>query len=201
MMYMVIRDKEVKMVRDDLVIKADGAVWCHGTPLLGITDAATKAKAADAVKKNAWSEIPAEAYTRIGENANGLTVIKQSDYLAAKEAAITPAQKMRREINDLYFRARKLADSDSEDNVSGPMVLRGKADRLLTEWRTKYPAEAAQERKQALIDKATDLRDKASGAMLYDCDGSLSHDDQIARKDDFIHQAEAIEAQAKTINA
>ena len=201
MMYMVLRGGEVKMMLPDITIKSDGTVWMRGMPLLGITDPAIKAKAADAVKRQAWNEIPADAYTKVGDNTNGLTVIKQSDYLAAKEAAITPAQRDRREINDLYFRARKLEDSDSEDNVSGPMILRGKADRLLATWRTKYPVEAAKERKDHLMSKAVDLRNKASGAMLYDCDGSLSQADQQARHDDFIHRAEAIEAEAATINA
>ena len=197
MIYLVLRGDEVKMPITDPTIKTDGTIWIRGIPLLGITDPAIKSKAVEAVKRQAWGEIPADAYTRIGDNANGLTVIKQSDYLAAKEAAITPAQQMRREINKLYYQADRLANSDSEDNVSGPMFLRGRADKMLVEWRTKYPVDADKERRDALMSKAADLRDKAVGALIYDCDGSLSQDDQQARHDDYIHQAEALEAEAK----
>jgi hypothetical protein len=191
------------MMRDDFDIHADGTIWVSGRniPLLGITNTTTAAQAANATKRQAWAEIPADAYTRVGINANGLTVIKQSEYLAVKTAAITPAERERCEISGLYLAAHRLADSDSEDNVSGPMQLRGKADRLLAAWCIKYPAEAAKERRDALMSKAADLRDKASSAMLYDCDGSLSNTDQIARRDNFISQAEAIEAEAKTINS
>jgi hypothetical protein len=196
MMYLVIRDNEVKMPLADPTIKANGTIWMHGVPLLGITDAATKAKAVDACKRQAWSEIPAEAYTRVGENANGLTVIKRSDYLAAKEAALTPAQRERREIDKLFAKAERLENSDSEDNVSGPMILRSKARKMLADWQAKYPTDAAEEKHQAMLDKAAHLRDMASGALTYDMDGSISHEEQQKRHDDFINQAKAIEAEA-----
>ena len=70
-MYLVLRNNEVKMPLADPTIKADGTIWMRGIPLLGITDAATKAKAADACKWEAWSEIlpmllPASAKTLTG---------------------------------------------------------------------------------------------------------------------------------------
>lgn len=198
-MYLVIRDNQVKMSIPDLTIKADGTIWMRGMPLLGIADPIIKAKASDACKRQAWGEISAEAYTHIGVNANGLTVITQSDYMAAQEAKITPAQKMRREINHLFDQAGRLENSASEDNVSGPIMLRSKARKMLEDWRKTYPTEAAQEHKQSLLDKASALRDKASGALVYDCDGSLSSADQQARHDDFINKAKALEAEAAKI--
>ena len=190
MMYLVLRNNEVKMPLADPTIKADGTIWMRGVPLLGITDATIKAKAADVCKRQAWSEIPADAFTRVGDNPNGLTVIKQSDYLAAKEAALTPAQRNRREINNLFAQADRLENSDSEDNVSGPMMLRTKARRLLADWQAKYQAEAAEEKRQAMLDKAAHLRDMALGALTYDMDGSISPEEQQKR------QAKAIEADA-----
>lgn len=195
-MYLVLRNNEVKMPLADPTIKADGTIWMRGIPLLGITDAATKAKAADACKRQAWSEISANAFTRVGENINGLTVIKQSDYLAAQEAALTPAQRERREINNLFAKAERLANSDSEDNVSGPMILRSKARKMLAGWQAKYRSEAAEEKRQTMLDKAAHLRDMASGALTYDMDGSISPEEQQKRHDDFINQAKAIEAEA-----
>lgn len=195
-MYLVLRNNDVKMTLADPTIKADGTIWMRGTPVLGITDAAIKAKAADACKRQAWSEIPADAFTRVGENTNGLTVIKQSDYLAAKEATLTPAQRERREINNLFAKAERLANSDSEDNVSGPMVLRSKAHKMLADWQAKYPTEAAAEKRQTMLDKAAHLRDMASGALTYDMDGSINTGEQQKRHDDLINQAKAIEAEA-----
>lgn len=196
MMYLVLRNNEVKMPLADPTIKADGTIWMRGTPLLGIADAATKAKAVDACKRQAWSEIPADAFTRVGVNTNGLTVMKQSDYLAGKEAALAPAQRERREINNLFDEAESLANSDSEDNVSGPMMLRSKAQKMLADWHTKYPTEAAEENRQTMLDKAAHLRDMASGALTYDMDGSISPEEQQKRHDDLINQAKAIEAEA-----
>ena len=195
-MYLVIRDGEVKMPLADPTIKADGTIWMHGLPLLGIANIIDKAKAADACRRQAWDEIPADAFTRVGGNTNGLTVIKQSDYLAAKEAALTLAQRERREINNLFAKAERLANSDSEDNVSGPMILRGKARKMLADWQAKYPADAAEEKRQAMLDNAAHLRDMASGALTYDMDGSISPEEQQKRHDDFINQAKAIEAEA-----
>lgn len=195
-MYLVLRNNEVRMPLPDPTIKADGTIWMRGVPLLGITDPATKAKAADACKRQAWSEIPADAFTRVGDNCNGLTVIKQSDYLAAKEAALTPAQRERREINNLFAKSERLANSDSEDNVSGPMILRSKARKMLADWQARYPSEATAEKRQAMLDKAAHLRDMASGALTYDMDGSISPEEQQKRHDDFINQAKAIEAEA-----
>lgn len=195
-MYLVLRNDVVKMPLTDPTIKADGTIWMRGVPLLGITDVAIKAKAADACKRQAWSVIPADAFTRVGDNPNGLTVIKQSDYLAAKEAALTPAQRERREINNLLAQADRLENSDSEDNVSGPMMLRSKARRLLADWQAKYPAAATAERREKMLDKAAQLRDMASGALTYDMDGSISPAGQQERHDDFINQAKAIEAEA-----
>lgn len=201
--YMAIRSNEVKMVLNNVTIKANGEVWAWDRPLIDSQSDAYKAdpdgiKAANANKQ--WDKIPAAAIAHRGINPTGLRVVEQSEYLAAKEAARTPAQRERDEISKLYAKARRLEDSDSEDNVRGPIMIRSEANRRLAAWQTKYPAEAAAELKQDMLDKATDLRSKAQGAMLYDCDGSMSYEDQCASRDNWIRKAEALEAEAATIN-
>jgi hypothetical protein len=201
--YLVVRNNQTKMVLNDPTIKSNGDVWFKGSPLVDGECEAFKATGRAAIteilKAKDFGKLPAGIIAKIGTNPSGLRVVKQSEYLAEQEAKITPAQKMRREINDLYYRAHKLAESDSEDNVSGPMMLRGKADKMLSEWQAMYPAEAAQERKDALMSKAQDLRDKASGALTYDADGLIGPEEQQKKHDDFINQAKAIEAQAANI--
>jgi len=197
--YMIIRDEQIKMVITGDV-RYNGELWVNGNPMIDSKSAAYIA-APDAIKAaqiaKEWDKIPAEAIAHIGtNNATGLTIIKQADYLAAKAAAITPAQRDRIEINKMYAKASAIEQSDSEDNVSEPMRIRSAARTMLAAWSIKYPADAAAEEKAKLISKAADLRSKAVGALMYDCDGSLSEADQQARHDDMIAQAVAIEAEA-----
>jgi len=196
-LFYVIRNGEIKMMRDDFTFKSDGTIWCHGTPLLGITDKVVAAKAQEAAKRKAWDEIPADAYTKLGVNANGLTFISQEDYSAQTKAEITPAMRERAEISAIYSKAHKLENSSSEDNVSGPMRLRARANTMLDAWRTKYPNEAKKETNGILLAKAQELRSKAIGALTYDADGWITQEEQQKRHDDFIKQAEALEAQTK----
>lgn len=199
MMYLVIRDGEVKMTLADPTIKANGEVWYHGMPLIDSkSDAYLAAPDAirGAVKAKRWDSVPSSAIGRIGDNKTGLRVIKRAEYFAEQEAALTPAQRERREINNLFAKADRLANSDCEDNVSGPMILRGKASKMLADWQSKYPDNAAEEKCQEMLDKAAHLRDMASGALTYDMDGSISPEEQLKRHDDFINQAKAIEAEA-----
>lgn len=145
--------------------------------------------------------LPVGIIAKVGTNPSGLRVVTQADYHAEKEAALTPsaAQKMRREISNLYQQAYRLEQSDREDNVSGPMIIRGRAKKMLEEWRKMYPQEAAEEKRSDLLYKAKELRDKATGALLYDCDGMLSWENQQAGREDFIAKAEALEAEAAKI--
>jgi hypothetical protein len=201
--YLVMRDGVNKMTIPNATIKANGEVWYNGCPLIDSQSAAYKA-AGDATvraiaKARDWGKLPAGVIAKIGTNTSGLCVVKQSDYMAECEAKITPAQRDRREIINLFARAYRLENSDSEDNVAGPMLLRSKAEALFAAWRVNYPIEAAVERCADMMSKAQDLRDKAVGALTYDADGLLSREDQQARHDEYIHQAEAIEAQAKCL--
>lgn len=200
--YLVIRDNKTVAVLPNPTIK-NGEVWFKGIPLIDGQSEAVKSIGIEAIKemvKNKdFDKLPAGSIAKVGSSSSGLMVVLQSDYLDEHKTSITPAQKMRAEINDLYYRANKLEDSPSEDNVSGPIMMRSKAARLLTEWRTKYPADAARERKDDLMSKAQDLRSKAIGALTYDADGMISQEEQQKRHDDYINQAKKIEEEANKI--
>jgi len=64
--------KKLTLPVPSIKIKADGTIWYQGMPLLGIEDAQVKAKAVAAVKAKRYADIPDDAYTRMGDNPNGL---------------------------------------------------------------------------------------------------------------------------------
>jgi len=70
----VVRNGEVKIRLPWVEPKADGTLWHNGIPLLGVTDPAEAKTYTAAVKAGRFSEIPAAAFTRLGENDNGLWV-------------------------------------------------------------------------------------------------------------------------------
>jgi len=200
MIYMVIRDGKIQ-TQVNATINNTGEVWCGGCPMIdskstGYTTAGEAAIRA-ICKNHKYDQLPVGVIAHIGVNPSGLRIVEQSVYLAERAAEITPAQKERAEINNLYYRAKKIQDSSSEDNVSGPMILRGRADKMYADWCKKYPADAAQEQKDKMKRKAENLRDMARGALTYDCDGSLSQADQQKRHDAMMNQAEEIEAAIK----
>jgi len=72
-MLRIVRDGDIKLCfGENLVTFQDGKIFVHGTPILGITDPAEKAKAAAAIKLKKFNDIPESAYTRLGANQNGL---------------------------------------------------------------------------------------------------------------------------------
>lgn len=201
--YLAIRDGQVKMPLSNPTIKADGSIWMHGNPLLDSESEGARKIGMDKLRElaraNKWSEIPADAYAKIGTMPSGLIVIDQQEYLRQQRENRTPAQKERDRINGLYAKADRVANSNSEDNVWLPMQLRGQADKALAKWREDYPEEAKAERKAALMADAAELRSKAVGALTYDADGWLDNAAQQARHDEYISKAEAIEAQANNL--
>lgn len=108
-----------------------------------------------------------------------------------------PENKERRAIDDLYDRADRLERSNSDDNVAGPARLRAEARNRMAAWREKYEDAAKKEDRRNSLDKAATLRQKAVGALVYDADGILSREEQQARHDELIRQAEEIERKAQ----
>lgn len=70
----IIRENEVKLTfpGPSVVQKSDGTLWVHGNPILGITDPAEKKRVADLARAKKYNQIPAEYFTRLGDNPNGL---------------------------------------------------------------------------------------------------------------------------------
>lgn len=70
----IVRDGEVKLTLPgpSITIKADGTIWMSGSPILGITDPVIKAQVAADIKAHRFDRIPTDAYTRLGDNPNGL---------------------------------------------------------------------------------------------------------------------------------
>lgn len=70
----IVRGDKVKLTFPDQIIKTDnkGRLWCKDMPILGITDTVEKANAVKSVKEKKWDDISDTAYTRIGNNPNGL---------------------------------------------------------------------------------------------------------------------------------
>ncbi len=71
----VVRDQELKLTLPgpSVTIKPDGTIWYGGTPLLGgITDPVTKRQLASEIEAGNYDNIPDNAWTRLGDNPNGL---------------------------------------------------------------------------------------------------------------------------------
>jgi hypothetical protein len=139
--------------------------------------------------------LPANVAEIIYKEANRL----ESEHRAkCEEIANRPENQERQAIRDLFAKAERIARSDSDDNVWLPAKLRADARAKLAAWLEKYPEAAKKEEAAKMMAEAADLRSKASGALFYDADGLLSHEDQQKRHDDFIKEAEALEAKARS---
>jgi len=97
------RDGKIILTIPNPTIKPDGTIWRDGVPLLGITDDVAKAKAIVSVKTKCFADIPAEYYTRLGDNKNGLWAGTREDWANtpagqtetdAEQARAEQAQKM-----------------------------------------------------------------------------------------------------------
>jgi hypothetical protein len=111
-----------------------------------------------------------------------------------------PSTKERNEIFRLYSEAERIAESGRENNVTEPIRLRARADKMLREWRERYPIEARKERQRELIEKAEHQEELAKGALIYDADGWISSAEQQKRHDDFIAKANELRRQSKELD-
>jgi hypothetical protein len=147
MIYYAMRGIRIVRVLNDPEIR-DGKIWINGVPLLGITDDASKAIAADACRRRAWDEIPEEYYCRIGVNSNGVTVVSREDYRRAEWENLPQAEKEYIEIERIFLQSyRRETDSD-DDNVYDALAIRSRAQHMMNEWMKKYPKEAEEKEKE-----------------------------------------------------
>ena len=73
-MLFAVRDGKIALNLAKYEIKADGTIWTQGMPVLGITSLNEKTKMVPLIKAKKFAQIPAEYFTRLGDNQNGLWV-------------------------------------------------------------------------------------------------------------------------------
>ena len=116
----IVRGNERKLTLPgpSVSIKSDGTLWCEGKPILGIEDQAEKARIITLVKSKKYNQIPAEYFTRLGDNANGLWAgddaawekhpATQAEYQKAQERAAQEAKTV-----TIYLSSRGWGDFSS----------------------------------------------------------------------------------------
>ena len=203
--YLVSRDGKTKMVHY-FVKHLDGTLWSDTEPTWPLLDSCApefvslgKDKIMVLVESKQWDKIPAGCFAREGLNPSGLMVKSFDDIRAEEQAARTPAQVERDRISRMFYEADKLANTDRDDNVDGPMAIRAEACEALAQWRQKYPDAAREEDARELETEAEEMEEKAKRALFYDSDGWLSDNEQLKRRDEYLAQAQTLYARAKAI--
>lgn len=110
--------------------------------------------------------------------------------LAAKRTAWAP----RRAVQELYDAAARLQDYPGE---YFPALHR--ADEAYREWAQTHPEQALEEYIAELTGQAEHEDELASGALVYDADGSLSSDEQEGRAAEHRTKAQAIRKRIKQL--
>lgn len=197
---LVMRDGQAKMRLVNPDIRADGTVWHRGQPVLdGQTAGVDLAALKRALKARDWAAIPAAAYARMGTSPSGLTLIEESEHRRALEAALTPAQRERRSIRDLFAQAENARHATDDDQMDRHFRLLGEAKSRLAAWRTTYPADAREEDRAELIAQAEHQEHLAVGAQTYDADGWLDATERDRRAAEFRARAAELRAQAASL--
>lgn len=211
----VIRDGKVTLCIPRATIRDDGTIWANNNsiPLLDgkAIGALPKDQAAAAVRAQDWGKIPASQYATMGTSPSGLIVRDSAEIEAERRAtakqaqaeydAANPGAAERREIHALFAHAKQRRDAQDDCNTMDYYRISAQAAAKLKVWREKYPAEARAEDAENLRAKADHQRELASGALTYDCDGSLDSAAQQKRHDLFLEQAAAFEKQAAELLA
>lgn len=209
--FQVLVDGELKVTFPG-EIRADGTIWGitngKATPLVnGFLVAAAGLSVSDHKKQVASGKFTAELLgccMKLGENPGGRLVIdktaadRQSD--ADYESALSPLDREKRELRrEISAAERRVERCDrSQDDVEF-YRLKQKAEALEQNFFTRFPEELLKEKVAAMRDRAERLRALAAGAMLYDCDGSLSREDQEERREEMLAEAQQIDAKANTL--
>lgn len=188
-------------------VRADGSCWHRNMyPMIDAKSPAAISfgldKIQDLMKKNQASKIPAECLAKIGISESGLEVVEAAEYDKRNAPVVVPlteAQNARRKISNMFDHAEARLRDNDDCNTMDHYRMMAEARNALAAWREKYPAEANKEKADALRREAANIRRLAAGALLYDCDGSLSAADQQHRHDEMMIEARGIEAQANEI--
>jgi hypothetical protein len=200
--YRVSRNGEVKMSLP-MEKHSDGTLWHGKAPLIDSMAvgflATGKEKIAAMMAAGQYGQIPTDCFAREGVSPSGLEIVDYETIRNEAIAAMTPAQIERQRISSMFEQARRLANSDSDDNVAGPMIIEGKARAALAQWKKDYPAEAKEEKRKALIAKAEHQEEIASGALHYDADGWLDASERQKRHDEIMAEAKKIREEAASL--
>jgi len=102
----IVRNGEIRLKFPASMVteKADGTLWVQGNPLLGVSDPEQKTALAALVRAKKWSEIPAEAYVKLGDNSNGVWAGYDDDW--ENNPAKLAADKASAEASELAKRTR-----------------------------------------------------------------------------------------------
>lgn len=113
----IVRGNDVKFTLPGprITIKADGTLWMSGNPILGIEDPAEKKRIAALAKARKYDQIPADYFTRLGENPNGLwagTDEEWANHPAKAEQAREAAEKAAEQAKQvkIYLSSRGWGD-------------------------------------------------------------------------------------------
>lgn len=189
-------------------IHADGTIWSIGSPSRPVLNGAlaesrgiSKATCAAQVKAGRYTPEVLACGMVLGENFGG-RIARDKDAAAdearrAADAAMTPIEREKQQLLQAIANAERAARrcDRSEDDVEYQR-LTWKAEKLQDDFYARFPEEKIADKVAAMRSRAAHIRDVAAGAMLYDCDGSLSYEDQCERRDAGIAEAVAIETQA-----
>lgn len=195
-------ERIIRQVDGALKIESNGKQAPVHPDLYALPDpVAPTGKYADALRKAGKNPADYDAYI-----INGLPILMpktvtpallaaRDEYRAEVDAIRNdPANMERRKIAAMYVKAERLRDYPGE--YYGMLA---EADAALRAWREKYPKAAARERAEGLRAKADEQDRLAKGALVYDADGLLSHEDQERRAAEFRAKAAALRAEAEKV--
>jgi len=167
----VIRDGKLVLALPgpSITINPDGTIWYEGSPLLGVSDPAEKARIADLSRAKSYDRIPAEYFTRLGDNPNGLWAgddemwaahpVKLAEDQAAAEKAAKKAKQVR-----IYLSSRGWGDYSSCEwygDITRP------DDEILAECRkrlqTDYDVDQPNQTDEEILQKIINAREKWGG--------------------------------------
>jgi hypothetical protein len=211
-MMVLVRDGAVvmRLIEKAVTEHGDGTFWsARGNfPVLNSFAGHAKDGLLALVKAKRTAEIPAECFVRRGENPGGLLCITEHDWerhpsnpnsvqaRAAREAAISPAERELRAINNLFARSEAARHATDDDQMDRHFRLSCEAESRLKAWKAQYPAEAKLRRADALRDEAAHQESLAAGALTYDADGWIGSEEQEKRAAEYKAKAAELRGEA-----
>lgn len=202
--YLIIRDGHVKLRLPANIISVDADGYLQGRNGERVIDGElADAEGVDVralAKARQWSQIPRKYWLRLGTSPSGALVIDaktwEREQSAAREAAMTPADRAWR---DQVTPCEREADAAHRASYCDParICLAESALRsAIANWRAAYPEAARAHDARSLDSQAEHEEELAVGALTYDADGWIGHDEQQRRHDEHMAKAAHLRAMA-----